>query len=149
MPAPKRKTLDLSLPPKEHFRDCYYFIQEIIQLMESVYNDLELERNWNHPDNRGWMNQFRHWTWVPMFRLVWSLTVQSRSGRFVQFCEARLDVPKMAQAQFMRVAWQKPNPDKAVPLAQRLKLQSKELYEQGRINQLGPAYCVRPPSRRP
>jgi hypothetical protein len=89
-------------PDKEHFRPCFYFIQEVIQLMEAVYLDLDLERNFNHPDNRGWMNLFRQWTWVPMFRLVWALTSQSLGSRFVHFCEALLGAPPIKRALELR-----------------------------------------------
>lgn len=77
------------------FRDAFYFIQEVIQLMEAVYVDLDLEHTWAHPENQGWMNQFRHWIWVPLFRLVWSITVQTRNHRFVRFCEERLRMPRL------------------------------------------------------
>jgi hypothetical protein len=93
----------LTLPSEDQFRPCFYFVQEVIQLMEAVYLDLDLERNFNHPDNRGWMNLFRQWTWVPMFRVVWALTSQSLGSRFVHFCEEALGAPRVSGA--LRMRW--------------------------------------------
>ena len=86
------------LPGEAVFRPCFYFVQEVIQLMEAVYIDLDLERNSDHPDNRGWMNLFRQWAWVPMFKLVWSLTSHMLGSRFVRFCETRLGFPQLSSA---------------------------------------------------
>ncbi|MBM3727225.1 MAG: hypothetical protein FJW40_17605 [Acidobacteria bacterium] len=47
------------------FRKAFYLSQELLQLMEDVYIDLKLEDFSSHPDNRGWMNLFKHWTWHP------------------------------------------------------------------------------------
>ncbi|MEJ2790542.1 MULTISPECIES: hypothetical protein [unclassified Pseudoxanthomonas] len=96
-PAAGRRPANLSmnLPSYNEFRDCFYYMQELMQLMEGVHTDLDLERNWNHPDNRGWMNLFQHWSWVPIFRLTWALTLQTRGSRFVHFCERRLEIPRI------------------------------------------------------
>ncbi|MGH8076295.1 MAG: hypothetical protein ACREPE_03075, partial [Lysobacter sp.] len=79
-PVPPEPPRHLMLPQQDDFRACFYFVQELIQLMEAVYIDLDLERNWHHPDNRGWMNLFRHWVWVPMFRGAWSRSAQTRGS---------------------------------------------------------------------
>ncbi len=86
------------MPAPHHFRDCFYFCQELIQLMESVYIDLDLDANWQHPDNRGWMNVFRHWSWSATFRVAWALSAQTFGSRFVGFCEARVGIPRMVDA---------------------------------------------------
>ncbi len=83
------------LPPPEHFRSCFYFCQELIQLMESVYHDMDLEHAWKHPDNRGWMNIFRHWTWSPIFRVAWAVGSPTFGRSFLTFCEHRLELPRM------------------------------------------------------
>ncbi|SEL08773.1 hypothetical protein SAMN05428989_1401 [Pseudoxanthomonas sp. GM95] len=90
--ASERRT---RLPATEDFRTCFYFCQEQIRLMESVYLDLDLERAWNHPDNRGWMSLFRHWTGSAMFRVAWTMGVPTFGARFVAFCEQRLGVPRL------------------------------------------------------
>ncbi len=81
------------LPATDELRASFFFCQELIQLMELVYQDLQLEEHWSHPDNRRWMNSFKHWTWVPMFRLTWVLSAQTYGARFASFCETRLDAP--------------------------------------------------------
>ncbi len=86
------------LPVGADFRCCFYFCQELMQLMESVYHDLDLERTWQHPDNRGWMNVFRHWSWAPMFRIAWAASAPTYGARFVAFCEIRLDLPRINDA---------------------------------------------------
>jgi hypothetical protein len=83
------------LPTKEDFRSCFYFCQEMIQLMEAVYHDLRLEQAWDHPDNRGWINMFRHWSWAPVFRVAWAVGAPTFGRAFVTFCELRLDLPRL------------------------------------------------------
>lgn len=84
------------LPSREHFRTCFYFCQELMQLMESVYHDLALEHACDHPDNRGWMNLFRHWSWSPMFRIAWAASAPTYGARFVAFCQTALDLPHLS-----------------------------------------------------
>jgi len=83
------------LPPPEDFRACFYFCQELIRVMEAVYHDLGLEHAWDHPDNRGWVNAFRHWSWAPMFRIAWIVGAPTFGARFVAFCQQRLDLPRL------------------------------------------------------
>lgn len=71
-------------------RAGFYFCNELIQLMESVYLDLDLEHEHDHPDNRGWMNLFKHWSWSGMFRLTWAIACSTYGKRFVDFCEQKL-----------------------------------------------------------
>jgi len=91
--ADRARNVHQVLPEGPQFRECFYFVQELMQFMEGVFVDLELERNAQHPDNRGWINLFRSWSWMPLFRLAWALTAQNRGSRFVRFCEAVLDAP--------------------------------------------------------
>ena len=81
------------LPPEskpEKRRAGFYFCNELIQLMENVYLDLDLEHDHDHPDNRGWMNLFRHWSWSGMFRVTWAIACSTYGKRFVDFCERKL-----------------------------------------------------------
>ncbi|MGH7937791.1 MAG: hypothetical protein ACRD5Z_23515, partial [Bryobacteraceae bacterium] len=49
------------LPQKEsEVRAGLHFCNRLIQLMEDVYHDLHLEQEHSHPDNRGWINLFKH-----------------------------------------------------------------------------------------
>lgn len=99
------------LPTGSDFRACFYFCQELMQLMESVYHDLDLERTWEHPDNRGWMNVFRHWSWAPVFRIAWAASTPTYGARFVAFCEMRLDLPRINDS--VRVEEHSPPPGTA------------------------------------
>jgi hypothetical protein len=83
------------MPADVDFRACFYFCQELVRLMESVYHDLDLEHAWTHPDNRGWMNAFRHWSGAPMFRITWAVGAPTFGARFVAFCEQRLQLPRL------------------------------------------------------
>jgi hypothetical protein len=49
-----------------------------------------LEEEHAHPDNRGWMNLFRHWSWSGMFRVTWAVCVATYGARFQQFCRRQL-----------------------------------------------------------
>ncbi len=82
------------MPASADFRTCFYFCQELVRLMESVYHDLNLERTWDHTENRGWMNAFRLWSRTPMFRVTWTVGVPTFGARFVAFCELRLQLPR-------------------------------------------------------
>lgn len=82
-------TLWLPEPPGER-RAGFYFCNSLTQLMENVYLDLDLEDEHDHPDNRGWMNLFKHWTWSGMFRVTWSISAATYGHRFQSFCRERL-----------------------------------------------------------
>lgn len=84
-------TSALRLPKTEEERRAgFYYCYSLIQLMENVYLDLELASEHGHPDNRGWMNLFNHWTWSPMFRATWSMCSATFGRRFQSFCEKHL-----------------------------------------------------------
>jgi hypothetical protein len=90
------------LPNKEReLRAGYLFCNSIIQLMENVYIDLNLEEEWAHPDNRGWMNLFNHWVWSSMFRVTWAASASCYGARFQNFCQKRLELP-LGQVQVRR-----------------------------------------------
>ena len=99
--APRPKPNELTvLPAEEDFRACFYFCQELVQLMESVYHDLDLEHACDHPDNRGWMNAFRQWSWSPVFRIAWTAGSPTYGKPFVTFCELRLGLPAMEKQKY-------------------------------------------------
>lgn len=77
---------------EEQKRSGFYVCREIAQLMERVYQDLNLEDQYDHPDSRGWMNLFRHWSWSPMFRATYAITAATLSERFQRFCKRRLEL---------------------------------------------------------
>ncbi|MGH8677139.1 MAG: hypothetical protein ACREUQ_02155, partial [Burkholderiales bacterium] len=73
-------------------RAGFYLCTSVLQLMENVYLDLDLEEDWNHPDNRGWMNLFKHWTWSSMFMVTFSICCGMYGARFQRWCECRLEL---------------------------------------------------------
>jgi hypothetical protein len=87
------KTLRSRLPEDpEKLLAGFYMCSQIIQVMENTYVDLQLENEYDHPDNRGWMNLFRHWSWAPMFRVTWAVTASTYGARFQSFCERHLEL---------------------------------------------------------
>ncbi len=78
--------------PKDYaaLREGFYFCNSLIQLMESVYLDLNLEEEWSHPDNRGWMNLFKHWSWADMMRATWAISIYTYGARFQSFGQQHL-----------------------------------------------------------
>jgi len=76
----------------EQRRAGFYFCNRIIQLMEDVYLDLNLEKEFDHPDNRGWLNFLRHWSWSGMFCATWAISASIYGTRFQSFCERQLDL---------------------------------------------------------
>ena len=74
----------------ERLRAGFYFCNQLIQLMEDAYLDLDLQNEWNHPDNSGWMNLFKHWSWAPMFRATWAIGASTFGRRFQSFCGRQL-----------------------------------------------------------
>ncbi len=81
------------LPTNEReVREAFYLCQSLIQLMENVYVDLNFEEESAHPDNRGWMNLFRHWTGSGMMRVAWALSCQTYGARFQSFARRELDL---------------------------------------------------------
>lgn len=75
---------------EEDFARAFYFCQALVHLMEQVYTDLNLQRNYDHPICRGWMNRFMHWSGSDMFRLTYAVTSCTFDGRFQKFCERNL-----------------------------------------------------------
>jgi hypothetical protein len=91
---PAVQAADLQFVPRdeEELRQGFYFCNSLIQLMESVYVGLNLEDEWQHPDNGGWLNVFNHWAWSGMFRVTWAVCAATYGGRFRSFCEHRLNL---------------------------------------------------------
>ena len=76
----------------DELRAGFYFCSNMLDLMEDVYMDLNLEEEYDHPDNRGWMNVFRHWSWSGMFMVYYSVCSSMYGARFQRFCERRMEV---------------------------------------------------------
>ena len=81
----------------EEIRAGFYACNQMIQLMESVYLDLNLDEEFDHPDNRGWMNLFKHWSWSGMLRVTYGICVSTYGTRFQAFCKLRLGLEPFDQ----------------------------------------------------
>ncbi len=93
---------DLWLPnDMEKIRSGFYICYLMIQLMENVYIDLNLEEQYNHPDNQGWMNLFMHWAWSGVFRVTWAISSCTFGTKFQKFCQKRLRL-KMGETDVRR-----------------------------------------------
>lgn len=90
--APQQPQYTMLPPNEDELRAGFYLCNTLIQLMENVYVDLRLEEEHTHPDNRGWMNLFRHWSWSGMFRVTWAICVATYGARFQQFCRRHLSL---------------------------------------------------------
>jgi len=88
-PAPAPVPTMLPKHPWE-IRAGFYLCSSLLQVMESVYHDLDLEEEFEHPDYRGWMNLFRHWSWAGMLRVTWAISASMYGARFQRFCRRRL-----------------------------------------------------------
>jgi hypothetical protein len=92
-------TFDIERPLSEQLpktdaelRAGFYICNSVLQLFEDAYVDLQLENEFDHPDNRGWMNLFKHWSWAPMLRVTWTICAGNYGARFQSFCERHLDL---------------------------------------------------------
>ena len=91
--APYPDPAVLSLPTKAtEVRAGFYFCTNLLELMESAYLDLNLEEEYDDPDNRGWLNLFKHWSWSTMLRVTYGITCATYGSRFQNFCKRRLDL---------------------------------------------------------
>ena len=80
-------------------RGGFYFCNAMIQLAENVYSDLNLEDDWEHPDNRGWVNLFRQWAGSGMMRKTWAISAPTYGARFQVFCQERFGFPKQTNVE--------------------------------------------------
>ena len=76
----------------DELRAGFYICTSACDLFEAVYVDLRLEEEFDHPDNRGWMNFFRHWSSTPMFRVTWAIGAGNYGARFQSFCQRHLNL---------------------------------------------------------
>ena len=76
----------------DELRAGFYICTSICDLFEALYVDLRLEEEFDHPDNRGWMNFFRHWSSAPIFRVTWAIGASNYGARFQSFCARHLNL---------------------------------------------------------
>ncbi len=64
----------------------------MLQVLENAWLSLNLDAEYAHPLNRGWMDAFYRWTSTPTFRKLWPV-LRSEYGRgFVRFCERQAGI---------------------------------------------------------
>lgn len=96
--------LPLWLPKKaKELRQGFYYCNALIQLMENVYRDLCLEAEHDHPDNAGWINLFRHWSWSGMFRATWAISASTYGLRFQGFCRRHLGLTDLERMDLLPI----------------------------------------------
>jgi len=69
---------------------AFYYYNQVIQLMENVFLDLQLDDTWEHPDNAGWKSLFQLWANSATFQSVWTESRMTYGLRFRQFCQRSL-----------------------------------------------------------
>lgn len=62
----------------------------MLQIMENAYIAADLEKQFSHPLNAGWMNLFHRWSQTYLLRRFWPLLRNEYSRQFVFFCEREL-----------------------------------------------------------
>jgi len=63
---------------------------QMLQVMENAWLSLNLDVNYAHPLNRGWMDVFHRWTGSAEVRQVWPLLRSEFARGFVNFCEKQM-----------------------------------------------------------
>ncbi|MEY2574356.1 MAG: hypothetical protein QOJ87_2569 [Verrucomicrobiota bacterium] len=104
--------------PTDHdeLKAGFYLCNSVLQLFEDAYVDLNLEEECDHPDNRGWMNLFNHWSWSAMLRVTWTICASNYGARFQTFCQRRLGL-EIGQTDAREVYFgsQVEKPDRSAP----------------------------------
>ncbi len=77
-----------------YIRQVTHFCNMQLQLMENVWMALDMDRYYNYPDNRGWMNLFRRWARSEIFKMVWSINKGLYGRDFKEFAESHLNLPR-------------------------------------------------------
>jgi hypothetical protein len=65
---------------------------QMLQIMENAWLSLNLDVNYAHPLNRGWMDVFYRWTNTPLFRRHWPVLRSEFARGFVSFCEKQVQL---------------------------------------------------------
>jgi len=80
--------------PTNGKRDRFYTYQAMLELMQSVFIDLDLEESGDHPHNAGWVQLFHRWASELGMRDAWRLSRATYSERFRRFCEDEWNMPR-------------------------------------------------------
>lgn len=124
--------------PSNHreLREGFYFCLQLIQLMDRIYRERNLEQEYTQPDNRGWMNLFRHWSGSGMFRVTWAINACNFSARLQQFCgrQLNLDVGRVQIGR--RVALEKDMSIDLTPTERKQLLKLSRKYDAEKTREL-------------
>ena len=87
---------ELALPPfplpGSPTSTTLYKISQMLHLMQESWNGNRLEKHYDHPTNRGWINAFRRWNNSESFRRYWSILRGDFTEDFIRFCEEKLNL---------------------------------------------------------
>jgi hypothetical protein len=67
---------------------------ELLQMMETAWLEMDLDKTYMHPIQRGWMNCFRRYSASEVFREYWPILRPLYTTGFVRFCERVLHVAR-------------------------------------------------------
>jgi GNAT superfamily N-acetyltransferase len=73
------------MPPLEEQVHIAGTLVEVTQALEDLWLSCDLETQWNHPLNIGWINGFARWTNAPTFRAWWPIISPMFSPAFQRF----------------------------------------------------------------
>ena len=79
-------------------RQAFHYCNTQIRLMENAWRVFNLDRYYNHPDNRGWMNLFNRWVRSDVFKMVWHINKSIYGKNFQVFCENHLPLAKTSES---------------------------------------------------
>lgn len=88
-PAAKPAKEDSSL--EDEVRTVHYMMM-VAQVMEDAWLAADLETQWSHPLNEGWMNYFQRWASTPSFRRWWPILRPIYNIRFRDFVRDRFEI---------------------------------------------------------
>jgi len=77
--------------PEDEVRTVY-FLMLVAQVMEDAWLAADLENNWSHPLNEGWMNYLQRWASTPSFRRWWPVLRPLYSPAFRDFVRDRFQI---------------------------------------------------------
>lgn len=92
---PKKEKTDeaeTSASPLEDEVRVAHYMMLVTQVMEDAWVTADLETNWAHPLNEGWMNYFQRWASTPSFRRWWPILRPIYNIRFRDFVRDRFNL---------------------------------------------------------
>jgi len=69
-----------------------FFLMRVLQVMEDAWAGADLDENWSHPVNSGWMSYFQRWASCPSFRHWWPILRPIYSDGFRNFVRERFEL---------------------------------------------------------